>query len=285
MAEAERSPARAPRAPSAGLVVARLQLLRLARRPWVVAFLAAGIVLAAVVAAVAAPDSGQERLDSLREGAAALLLLGGLALAVGLGSGALNKDGDSGHMGLLLGGGATRAQLATGAIGARLAALLAIVACWGLALQAASAALGLGLDGPLAIHTLAVVEALVLTLLATAAASAVVGPVAAGAFGLIVYVAAQGMANVKAAVDLHVITGATGLVDALYHVLPQVPTSPMISNLQARDHGGVAAPQIDINGVIAYVPASGWDTILWGLLWCAIFAGLCYTGLRRRPVN
>jgi hypothetical protein len=58
----------------------------------------------------------------------------------------------------------------------------------------------------------------------------------------------------------------------------------MIVDLQARGQGGAAAPRLEINGALARVPAAGWDTILWTLLWCALFAGLCATGLRRRAL-
>lgn len=247
--------------------------------------LAAGVALALVAAAVAATHEGLAREDSLRRGAASLLLLGGLALAIALGGGALNRDAESGHLGLLVGNGATRPQVVAAAVGARLAALAAGIALWGLALQAGSLALGMGLDGPLAVHTLAVAEGLALTMLAAAAASSVVGPVAAGAFGAVVYVVAQAAVNLKAAADQGLIGTADAGVELLYYLGPRAITSPMISALQARDAAGPAAPQVEINDNVVLVPAAGWPTVAWTLAWCVLLALLCATGLRRRPLS
>lgn len=260
------------------------QLLRLARRPWLQAVAGAGVVAAAVIAAVAAAESGIDREDALRAGGASLLLLGGLVVAVPLGGAALNRDAASGHLGLLVGSGASRAEVLAAAVAARVAALAAVVALWALALQAGGLALGLGLDGPLAVHTLAVALGLLLTLLAATAASSVVGPVAAGAFGLIVYVSAQAAVNLKAAADAGQIGTAEGLVNALYYVVPRAIVSPMLAGLQARDEGGPAAPSLEINGNPVLVPASEWDSVVWTLAWCVLLAVACSAGLRRRPL-
>jgi hypothetical protein len=261
------------------------QLVRLSRRPWLQAAAGAGIVAAAVVAAVAAADSGLAREDTLRSGGASLLLLGGLVVAVPLGAGALNRDAASGHLGLLVGSGASRAEVAAAACGARIAALAAIVGAWALALQGGSLALGLGLDGPLAVHSLAVAVSLLLTLLAAAAASSVVGPIAAGAFGLVVFVAAQAAVNLKAAADQDLIGTADAAVSALYYLAPHAIVSPMISELQGRDQGGPAAPSLEINDNLVLVPASGWGSVVWTLAWCALLAIACAAGLRRRPLS
>jgi hypothetical protein len=171
------------------------------------------------------------------------------------------------------------------AVGARLAALAAGVALWAVALQAGSLALGMGLDGPLAVHTLAVAEGLALTMLAAAAASSVVGPVAAGAVGAVVYVVAQAAVNLKAAADQGLIGTADAGVELLYYLGPRAITSPMISALQARDAAGPAAPQLEINDNVVLVPAAGWPTVAWTLAWCVLLALLCATGLRRRPLT
>ena len=237
-----------------------------------------------VIAAAAAADSGLEREDALRSDGAALLLLGGLVAAVGLGAGALNRDAAAGHLGLLVGSGASRREVAAAALLARVVALAAIVAAWGVALQVGSLALGLGLDGPLAVHTLAASVGLLLTLLAAGAASSVVGPVAAGAFGLVVFIAAQAAVNLKAAADQDLIGTADAAVSAVYYVVPRAIVSPMISELQGRDVGGPAAPSLEINDNLVLVPASGWGSVVWTLAWCALLAIACVAGLRRRPL-
>ncbi|WP_217912955.1 hypothetical protein [Miltoncostaea marina] len=269
---------------TATTALAALQLRRLARRRWLQVALSAGLAAAVVVALVAAADEGLAREDALRRGAASVLLLGGLALAVLLGSAAINRDGDAGHLGMLAGAGATRPQLVTAAVGARVVALLAVVAAWAVVVQAGSLALGMGLDGPLAVHTLAVAEGLLLAMIACAAASAVVGPVAAGAFGVAVYVLAQAAVNLKTAADQNLIGTADTLVTALYHVAPRTVTSPMIAEMQLRDVAGPAAPRVEINENPVFVPAAEWDTVVWTLAWCLLLGILCAAGLRRRPL-
>lgn len=270
---------------SAVATLLALELRRLARRPWVQVGVTAGLVAAVVAVVVAAGDTGAAREDALRRGAASLLLLGGLALAVALGSAALNRDADRGWFGALIGAGAARPQLAAASVGARLAVLAVVVAAWTLALQVGSLALGLGLDGPLAVHALAVGEGLALALLACAAASAVVAPAAAGLFGAGVYVIAQAAVNLKAAADQGLIGTADTLVTTMYLAGPRAVTSPMIADLQSRDVAGPAAPRVEINDNTVLVPAAGWGTVLWTLLWCALLALLCAAGLRRRPVS
>lgn len=270
---------------SRGVALARAQALRLGRRSWLAAVAGAGLLAVVGIAAAAATDSGGAREDGYRADAAALLLLGGLVVAVVLGATALNRDAGSGHLGLLVGSGASRAEVAAAAVGSRTVALAGVVALWTLALQAGSLALGLGLDGPLAVHALAVAVGLLLTLLAAAAASSAVGPVAAGAFGLIVFVAAQAAVNLKAASDQDLIGTADTGVDVLYYIVPRAIVSPMISELQGRDVGGPAAPSLEINGNPVLVPPSGWGSVVWTLLWCALLAVACVGGLRRRPLS
>lgn len=258
---------------------------RVMRRPWVQVGGAVGIALAVAAIVVAATHEGLAREDALRRGAASLLLLGGLAMALALGSAALNRDAHGGHLGALIGNGATRADLVWGALGARLAVLLAVVAAWTLAMQAGSLALGMGLDGPLAVHALAVAEGLALALIACAAASAVVAPAAAGLFGASVYIVAQAAVNLKAAADQGLIGTADMLVTALYTFGPRAVTSPMIAEMQLREVAGPAAPRVEINDNTVAVPAAAWDTVAWTLLWCALLALLCIAGMRRRPIN
>ncbi len=265
--------------------LAPYELRRVLRRPWVQVAAAAGIAVAVAAIIVAATHEDLAREDSLRRSAASLLLLGGLAVAVCLGSAALNRDAHGGHLGMLLGNGASRPQLVGGSLGARLLVLLLVVAAWTAVMQIGSVALGMGLDGPLAVHALAVAEGLALAMIACAAASAVVAPVAAGIFGLSVYVIAQASVNLKAAADQDLIGTADTAVTALYRIGPRAVTSPMIADLQLRDVAGPAAPRIEINDNTVFVPAAGWDTVLWTLLWCVLIALLCIAGMRRRPVN
>lgn len=267
------------------ILVAALQARRIARRRWSSFVLAAGVVLAVVAAGVAATHDGLERTDSLRQGSATLLLLGGLVVALGLGSPALNRDSDSGHFGVLMGAGVGRGGLVSGTLLGRTATLAAIIAVWGIALQIGSVALGLGLDSQLAVHTLFVAEALLLTMLAASAASSVVPPIAAGAFGLVVYVTAQAMMNLKAAADQDYIGVARESIDAVYHLMPHIPTSEMLADLQLRDAAGPAVPRVDINGNDVLLTASGWGTVAWTLLWCVLLGLLAYAGIRRRPIN
>lgn len=262
-----------------------LETLRVARRPWVQVAAAAGLALAAVAVIVAATHDELGREDALRRGAASLLLLGGLALAVALGSGALNLDAGNGHFGMLLGAGASRPQLITGALAARLAVLVAVVAAWAIAVQAGALVLGLGPDGPLAVHALAVGVGLALAMLACAAASAVVAPAAAGLFGAGLYVLAQAAVNLKAAADQGLIGTADAMVTALYFIAPRAVTSPMIADMQLRDVAGPAAPRVEINQNTVVVPAAGWDTVAWTLAWCVLLALACVAGLRRRPIS
>ena len=267
------------------LALVALEARRVGRRRWVQVGVAAGIALALVAVAVAATHEGLAREDALRRGAASLLLLGGLALAIALGSAALNTDSASGHFGLLLGAGASRTQLVAASVGARLALLLAALAAWALLLQLGSLVLGMGPDGPLAVHSLAVAEGLALALLACAAGSAVVGPAAAGVFGAGVYVLAQAAVNLKTAADQGLIGTADAGVRILYYVAPRTVTSPMIADMQLRDVAGPAAPRVEINSNPVFVPAAGWDTVAWTLAWCVLLGILCATGLRRRPIS
>jgi hypothetical protein len=270
---------------SNALTVGSLGLLRLSRRRWVLVALAAGVAIAVVCAIVAIGSDGQAREDEFRRAGAALLLLGGLAFAIALGSAALNTDAENGHFGMLHGAGASRPQIAAGAVGARVAVLALGLLAWGVVLQIGSAALGLGLDGPLAVHTLAVAEGLLLTLLACSAASSVVGPLAAGAFGVALYVTAQAAVNLKAAADQALIGTADAGVNLLYHVAPRTITSPMLAELQLRDAAGAAAPRVEINDNTVIIPASGWDSVVWTLAWCVLLALACAAGLRRRPLG
>src|SRR5262249_53656880 len=134
------------------------------RRPWFLAAASLGLVGVVVSGAVAAGRGGLDRTDAYRAGGATTLLVVGPGVAVGLGATAVQRDAASGWLGLLVGAGARRGRLALARGLARLALVLATVAVWGVALQVGSAALGEGLDGPLAVHTCAMAENLALAL-------------------------------------------------------------------------------------------------------------------------
>ena len=210
---------------------------------------AAGLALAVVAVVVAATHEGLAREDTLRRGAATLLLLGGLSLALALGSAALNLDAAVGPLRDAPGRGRLAARAGRRAPSAPASCCWRRPSrpgpwCW----RPASLALGLGFDGPLAVHTLAVVLGLLVAMLACAAASSIVGPVAAGIFGGAVYVARPGggqpQGGGRPGPDRHRRRAACRL---LYYVAPRTVTSPMIADLQLRDEAGPAAPRVEIN--------------------------------------
>ncbi len=256
---------------------------RLARRGWLRGALALGLLAVAVIAIGSALAGSADR-DTLQRGMAELLVIGGIVVAVGLGSTALNRDSDSGHHGLLVAAGLHRPRLVAEVLLARTGLLVGVLAAWGLAGQLASLALGLGPDGPLALHTLAMMETQALVLLAAAAASSVVGPGASAVVGVAVFTFAQAIVNLKAAADEDLLGTAGRAVGATYALLPRTVTSPMIADLQARDQAGIAAPQIDINGNVATLAASGAGTVAWVILWCGLLGVMAVGGMRRRTL-
>jgi hypothetical protein len=270
---------------AAALTMADVDLRILARRRWVQIFTVAGLAALVIIGLAAARSSGQHQIDVLESNCASLLLLGGLAVAVGLGGGAFSRDASSGYLGLLVGSGATPSGVGAVRIAARLAALVGIFAIWGVAMQLASLCLGRGVDAPLAVHTLAALENAALVLCASAALASVIGPVAAGVFGLMVYVTAQAVVNLKADLDQGAIQRTSQVfINPVYSVLPRAIVSPMIAQLQHRSDAGPTAPDININGLTVIVPASRPIDVAWTLLWILFFAGLATYGVRRRQL-
>jgi hypothetical protein len=270
---------------TAATLMVGIDLRTLVRRRWVLGATLAGLVFLAIVAVIAAGQSGQTRADTLQSNGASLVLIGGLVVAVGLGGGAFSRDASSGYLGLLVGSGATPSRVGAVRLIARLVAMVGIFAIWGIGMQLASLALGRGLDGALAVHTLAWVVNCALVLCASAALASVIGPVAAGVFGLMVFVCAQAVVNLKADLDQGAISRASqSFVDSVYSVLPRAIVSPMLEDLQRRGHAGPAAPDININGLMVVVPASRLIDLLWTLLWILIFAALATYGVRRRQL-
>jgi hypothetical protein len=255
------------------------------RRAWLGAIGAVGILAIVVAAGVAASRSGDDRVDTLLASSATVLLYGGLAMACALGATVVNRPSRTGYAGLVIAAGAGREGVVLGALIARSAALAVVVGGWTVAAEVASLALGQGLDGDLAVHGLATVETLWLTLAGAALASTAFAPVAAGAVGLAVHVAAQAIVNLKAAVDAGAIGDtAAPAIRAAFGFFPRVVTSPLISDLQARDAAAAAAPRFEINRVVVTIPAAGVGTVLWTLLWVGILAALAVLAFRRRPL-
>ncbi len=257
----------------------------LAHRLWIQLTTLAGLVVIAIVALIAAGHSGQAQIDGLESNSASLLLIGGLAVAIGLGAGAFSRDASSGYLGLLVGSGATASRVGAIRITARIVALIAIFALWGAGMQLASVGVGRGLDGALAVHTLATLENAGLVLCASAALASVIGPIAAGVFGIMVFISAQAIVNLKADLDQGAIARSSqSFIDPVYSLLPRAIVSPMIASLQHRSDAGPAAPTIDINGLTVFVPASRLIDVVWTLLWTLIFASIATYGVRRRQL-
>lgn len=257
----------------------------LVRRSWYLGVLAAGVLGAALVAIVAAGHDGTIRGDSFRSGSASLLLVGGLTLALALGATAISRGADSGHLGLLVGSGAARSEVAIGRVGARLAALALAVAVWLGALEVASTAISRGADGPLAVHAAATGATHAIVLVAAAATSTVLGPTVAAIVGLMVHVTAQAVVNLEAAADQGRLGAWSRFANVAYNLLPRAVLSPMIVDLQNRGQGGPAAPRFEINQVVVPLSAAGVGTALWTIFWCALLAFLCVNGMRRRTLS
>jgi hypothetical protein len=246
---------------------------------------ALGTLLVVLSAALAARSGGGARTDDFRSGVASVLLYGGLAAACALGATVVNRPCATGYAGLLVAAGARRDAVVVASVAARLGALSVLLVFWGLVAQVGSLGLGKGLDGDLAVHTAATVETMAITLAAGALASAAFAPVAAGVVAVVVHIAAQAVVNLKAATDSGAIgDAAESTVRAAYAFLPRVVTSPMISDLQARDRAPLAAPRFEINDVVVTIPAAGVSTVLWGIVWTAILGGLTVLAFRRRPL-
>lgn len=267
------------------LAVMRNDLRVLARVRWIRAALLGGVAVAALIALNASGESGIDRVDALRSGAASLLLLGGLAVAVCLGGGAFAHDASRGYLGLLVGSGATPSAVGAGRVAARLVVLAVVIAAWTAAVIAGGAVIGEGGDGPLAVHGLTVLGNLALVLCASAAMASVIGPIAAGVFGLMVYVSAQAAVNLKAALDSGAVNrDSQVIVEPFYAVFPRALVSPMINGMQERGVAGPAAPEVDVNGLEVVVPASTWASVVWTVMWTGIFLALAAYGVRRRQL-
>lgn len=265
------------------LLAARADLRSLRRRGWLVMAAGGGVVASVLIAVIAAFGAEAARTDRFRTGASSLLLLGGLVVAVGVGATALNRDADNGFFGLVHIAGIRREAIGLSRVMSRVGALLVVVALWAISLQAASVAIGRGLDGPLAVHTLAMAENLSLVTLVAIAGSTVLGATTAGVIAVGVNLAAQAFANLRAAAEQGLVaTVWRNVVSGAYLALPRIVDSPLIADLRNRGEGGPIARRFEINGAFATVQASGIVTVLWTLLWCGAFAALAVNGTRGR---
>jgi hypothetical protein len=270
---------------AAAVTMYGLDLKILARRLWVQLVVVAGIGWIAIATLVAAGESGRARIDTLETNSASLLLIGGLIVAVGLGGGAFSRDASSGFLGLLVGSGATPSRVGLVRLLARITAMVGVIAIWTVAMQAGSVALGHGVDGPLVVHAGAWVINCALVLCASAALASVIGPVAAGVFGLMVFVCAQAVVNLKADLDQGAISRSSrSFINSLYSIFTRALVSPMLESLQRRGVAGPAAPDININGLTVIVPTAHTADVLWTVLWILIFAALATYGVRRRQL-
>jgi hypothetical protein len=262
----------------------RYELVGLLRRRWLWWVAGAGLLAVVLIALTTSGATTQAESDDFRSGAASLLLIGGLTLALCLGATTIFTGGITGSLGALVGSGARRTELTLSRIKARLIVMFAVLGLWCLGLQLASLAIGHGWDGPLAVHVAASAENYSLVLLITAATSTVLGPFVAGLVGLIVHVTAQAVTNLEAAADLGRLGSSNRLAHVMYNLLPRSVSSPMVVELQNRGAGGPAAPQFEINNLPIPLQAAGLGTVAWTLFWCGLFAVLCIRGMRRRTL-
>ena len=262
----------------------RYELTHLLRRRWLWAIVIVGVSAVAIAALISAGDTAPAQSDDFRASAASLLLVGGLTLALSLGATTIFGGGISGGLGLLVGSGAGRTEMALARVGARIIVLSLALGVWSAALQVGSLALGRGWDGPLAVHVAASGETHTVVLLATAAVSTVLGPAVSAIVGMIVHITAQAVVNLEAAADLGRLGSSNRLAHVLYNIAPRSVSSPMIVELQNRGAGGPAAPQFEINSLPIPLPAAGLGTVLFTLLWCCIFGLLCVRGMRNRTL-
>jgi hypothetical protein len=255
------------------------------RRRWLVATVLAGLLAVVAIVFDVANRDGQDALDRFHGGAFAVLLIGGLVVAFGLGATALNRDSDSGYFGLTHVAGAPRGAIVLARILARIATLGGVVFAWWASLQVGEAAIGLGFDAPLAVHSLAMFENLSLVLIICAACSTILGPGSAAFLGGVGYVLAQSAVNLKAATDVGLIASSwKGAIRVAHATLPRIVSSPLLADVGNRGRGGPAAARFEINGSAVPIAAAQWTTVLWTLAWCLVFVALAVRGMRNRAL-
>jgi len=267
------------------LTVARHDLAGLARRWWVGAIIALGLVGVVTATLRGVSESGEERADAFHSAMASVYLLGGLVLGLALGATAFWTSIRSGNLGLLVTAGASRLSIALGRVASRLIALAVGFALWTAGGLIGAASLGRGFDGPLAVHGLATYETLAYTTLVAAAASTVLGPAISAFAGLSAHILAQAVVNLEAAADLGRMGNATTAIHIGYNILARAIPSPMIVDMQNRGVGGPAAPQFEINNLPVPLQSAGIGSVLLTLAWCALMVWLIRLGTRHRTFN
>ena len=255
----------------------RADLLALARRRHVQIMALVGSLLALVI-------SLRSEGADLERDMATLIGIGGLVVALILGAPALVRDLERGAFGALSAAGPRSSDLAWMRLGSRTIGLGGILLLWGVIGQAGGLVAGNGINGDVAVHLLLTGEVLILVLLAAAGAATLLGVIGGGIFGVAVLIAAQTVVNMKAAADQALLGTGGAVIEVAYWMLPRALPSPMITELQASDEAGPAAPQVEINGNIVDVPAAALDSVLWTAAWCGIFVVLAIFGLSRREL-
>jgi hypothetical protein len=267
-------------------VISRVEARGIARRRWSLAVMVIGAAIIIAGAVVAAGRGGLAAEDTMRSWTAAVYLVAGLVLAATLGASTVNRDADGGWVGMQVVTGTPRVTVVLGRIVGRLLILVAVFVIWIAIAAICSAAIGQGGDGALFVHGLAMLENMILVLTAAALCSVALGPVASGIVAIFFYVSCLSLVNLMAAVNDEVIgTAWSGLITTLYLIFPRAITSPMLSEMQARDAAGVAGAQLEINTNIVIVPAASWLTVLWTLAWCVLLAVSAGLTFRRRAIS
>lgn len=244
-----------------------------------------GAAWAVLIAVLARGSDAVGRQHALQADGASLMLLGGLVAALTLGASAFPGDAHSGYLGMLVGAGADRRTIAAARVLARLGTLAGMLALWWAILELDSWSLGLGFDEALTTHTLAMLVNNGLALAAAALMSSLIGAVASGVFGLMVFVTAQAVVNLKAALDQGAVAhDPTGIITPMYVALPRGIVSPMLEAHQREGIRSLAAPKLTVNGYDVIVPSSPWPNVVWTLAWIAVLVALATFGLRRRQL-
>jgi ABC-type transport system involved in multi-copper enzyme maturation permease subunit len=268
------------------LVIGRVEARGISRRRWAQVVILVGAVIIVAGAIIAAGRDGLAASDTMRSWTASVELVMGLVLAAALGAGTVNRDADAGWVGMQVATGTPRGPVALGRIFGRLVILLAGMFVWILVAIACSIIIGQGVDGALVVNGLAMTGNMVLVLTAAALCSVALGPVASGVVAVFFYVSCLSLVNLAAASDANAIgTVWSPLIKGFYAVFPRSLTSPMLSDLQARDAAGVAATQVEVNSNIVIVPPASWLTVAWTLIWCVVLALATSGALRKRALS
>lgn len=269
----------------AAIAVAALDLRVTLRGRWWSIAVALGLACAATAAIWAAVGEMGREAARLHGGALNLLLLGGVAVAIGLGSSAINRDAEGGFLGLMEAAGARRPAIGLGRALSRIGALLLVLAAWTVGVQVASVAIGRGLDGPLALLSLATAATCVLVLLVCAAASTLVGPRTAGVLGAMSFATVQALTNLEAAANQRLIgTVWRDVSDAVSAALPRQLHTRLSADLVNAGDGGPAGQRFEVNSSFATIEPATWATVAVCALWLLALLAAVVNGMRNREL-